>query len=131
MEIKDVELATGLSEDTIHFYESEGLIIVKRNCNSDRQYDEENIEQLKYIKLLLKLDIPIYKIKELKNEKVSLKCILEEKIKELENDKVNIEGKEDVIKNLLKDISRKKDININEYIEDVECIEDMQNLYGT
>jgi len=30
MEIKDVELATGLSEDTIHFYESEGLIIVKK-----------------------------------------------------------------------------------------------------
>ncbi|WP_343344843.1 MerR family transcriptional regulator [Terrisporobacter petrolearius] len=123
MEIKDVELATGLSEDTIHFYESEGLIIVKRNCNSDRKYDEENVEQLKYIKLLLKLDIPIYKIKELKNKNISLKCILEEKIKELENDKINIEGKEDVIKDLLKNINKKKDININEYIEDLECID--------
>lgn len=124
MEIKDVELATGLLEDTIHFYESEGLIIIKRNSNLDREYDENNIEQLKYIKLLLKLNIPIYKIKELKNEKVSLKFILEEKMKELENDKINIEGKEDIIKDILKDISRKKVININEYIEDVECIED-------
>ena len=123
MEIKDVELATGLSEDTIYFYESEGLIIVKRNSNSDREYDEENIEQLKYIKLLLKLDIPIYKIKELKNEKVSLKCILKEKIKELENDKINTEGKEDIINDILKNINKKKDINLNEYIEDIECID--------
>ncbi|MCC3869363.1 MerR family transcriptional regulator [Terrisporobacter mayombei] len=123
MEIKDVELATGLSEDTIYFYESEGLIFVERNSNLDREYDEDNIEQLKYIKLLLKLDIPIYKIKELKNKKISLKCILEEKIKELENYKVNIEGKEDAIKDLLKNINKKKDININEYIEDIECID--------
>lgn len=123
MKIKDVELATGLSENTIHFYESEGLIIVKRNFDSDREYDEENIEQLKYIKLLLKLDIPISKIKELKNKKISLKWILEEKIKELEKDKINIEGKEDIIKDILKNINKKKDININEYLEDIECIE--------
>ncbi|WP_419726222.1 MerR family transcriptional regulator [Terrisporobacter petrolearius] len=123
MEIKDVELATGLSEDTIHFYESEGLIIVKRNCNSEREYDEENIEQLKYIKLLLKLDISISKIKELKDKNIPLKCILEEKIKELKNDKINTEGKEDVIKDLLKNINKKKDININEYIEGLECID--------
>lgn len=123
MNIKDVELATGLSENTIHFYESEGLIIVKRNFDSDREYDEENIEQLKYIKLLLKLDIPISKIKKLKNKNISLKCILEEKIKELEKDKINIEGKEDIIKDILKNINKKKDININEYLEDIECIE--------
>lgn len=123
MNIKDVELATGLSENTIHFYESEGLIIVKRNFDSDREYDEENIEQLKYIKLLLKLDIPISKIKKLKNKNISLKCILEEKMKELENDKINIEGKEDIIKDILKNINKKKDININEYLEDIECIE--------
>jgi len=41
----------------------------------------------------------------------------------LENDKINTEGKEDVIKELLKNINKKKDININEYIEDLECID--------
>ncbi|WP_434797580.1 MerR family transcriptional regulator [Terrisporobacter vanillatitrophus] len=123
MEIKEVELATGLSEDTIYFYENEGLIFIKRDSNSDRDYDEENIEQLKYIKLLLKLDIPISKIKELKNEKVSLKCILEEKIKELENNKINTEGKKDIINDILKNINKKKDINLNEYLKDIECIE--------
>lgn len=123
MEIKEVELATGLSEDTIYFYESEGLIFVKKDSNSHREYDEDNIEQLKYIKLLLKLDIPIYKIKELKNEKISLKCILEEKIKELENNKINTEGKKDIINDILKNINKKKDINLNEYLKDIECIE--------
>lgn len=41
----------------------------------------------------------------------------------MENDKINTEGKEDVIKELLKNINKKKDININEYIEDLECID--------
>lgn len=123
MEIKEVELATGLSEDTIYFYENEGLIFIKRDSNSDREYDEENIEQLKYIKLLLKLDIPISKIKELENEKVSLKCILEEKINELEDNKINTEGKKDIINDILKNINKKKDINLNEYLKDIECIE--------
>ena len=75
--------------------------------------NKENIEQLKYIKLLLKLDTPISKIKEFNRKKISLEYVLKEKIKELENDKINIEGKEDTIKGILKNINKKKYININ------------------
>ena len=109
MDIKKVQLLTGLSQDEINFYDSEGLISIEQKLNLNK----EDIEQLKYIKLLSKLDIPISQIKEFNSKKISLEYVLEEKIKELENDKINIEGKEDTIKGILKNINKKKYININ------------------
>lgn len=120
MDIKEIQLLTGLSQDEINFYDSQGLISIEQNLDLNK----ENIEKLKYIKLLLKLDIPISKIKEFNSKKISLEYVLEEKIKELENDKINIEGKEDIIKDILKNINKKKYININEYLEEFEGIED-------
>lgn len=120
MDIKEIQLLTGLSQDEINFYDSQGLISIEQNLDLNK----ENIEQLKYIKLLLKLDTPISKIKEFNSKKISLEYVLKEKIKELENDKINIEGKEDTIKDILKNINKKKYININEYLEELEDIED-------
>ncbi len=109
MDIKEIQLLTVLSQDEINFYDSQGLISIEQNLDLNK----ENIEQLKYIKLLLKLDTPISKIKEFNSKKISLEYVLKEKIKELENDKINIEGKEDTIKDILKNINKKKYININ------------------
>lgn len=120
MDIKEIQSLTGLSQDEINFYDSQGLISIEQNLNSNKEY----IEHLKYIKLLLKLDTPISQIKEFDSKKISLQYVLEEKIKELENDKINIEGKKDTIKDILKNINKKKYININEYLEELEVIED-------
>lgn len=120
MDIKEIQLLTGLSQDEINFYDSQGLISIEQNLNSNKEY----IEHLKYIKLLLKLDTPISQIKEFDSKKITLQYVLEEKIKELENDKINIEGKKDTIKDILKNINKKKYININEYLEELEVIED-------
>ncbi|MCR1139598.1 MerR family transcriptional regulator [Clostridium botulinum] len=65
MKIKDAERLTGLSQKTIRYYESEGLISVKRNSNSYREYDENNINKLRRIKVLRKLDVSISTIKKL------------------------------------------------------------------
>ncbi|RXI54045.1 MerR family transcriptional regulator [Clostridium tetani] len=75
--IKEAKLLTGLSAKTIRFYESEGLICVKRNSNTYRKYDGKNIDELRRIKILRKLDVPISKIKELNNGKTSLHDIFQ------------------------------------------------------
>lgn len=123
MKIQDVELLTGLSKDTIYYYENEGLISVKKDSNLDREYDEENVNSLKDIIVLLKLNITICRIKELKEEKLSLEDILKDKIKDLEHNEINIEGKKEIIKEILKNIDRGKKINLKEYVEDIEYIE--------
>ena len=64
MRIKDVETLVGITKKNIRFYEKEGLLTPGRDSeNSYRDYSEADIERLKQIKLLRKLDMPISEIK--------------------------------------------------------------------
>ncbi|WP_434291706.1 MerR family transcriptional regulator [Clostridium botulinum] len=123
MKIKDAERLTGLSAKTIRYYESEGLIFVKRNSNSYREYDEDNINELRKIKVLRKLEIPISKIKELNLGKISLKDTLEDKLKKLDEDELNLERKKGSIEVILKDLNKNPNIDLAEYSEELEYLE--------
>lgn len=60
MGIKEVEKQTGISSQNIRFYERQGLLSPERNPeNGYRMYGEEEVEQLKRIKLFRKLDMPV------------------------------------------------------------------------
>lgn len=107
MKIKDAELLTGLSAKTIRFYESEGLISVRRNSNAYRDYDEDNIKELKRIKILRQLEIPISKIREFKNGDLQLENILKEKLEELNKGELDIQSKKFTIEVLLKEVKEK------------------------
>ena len=64
MTIKDAEKLTGLTAKSIRLYESKGLITVDRNEENDyRNYTEENINQLKRIKVYRYFDFSIDEIK--------------------------------------------------------------------
>lgn len=58
---KDVVARTGLSKDTLRYYESMGLVTPNRT-NYSREYSEKDIERLEHIKLLKHLD---YSLKEI------------------------------------------------------------------
>lgn len=65
MNIKEAEEETGITRQNIRFYEKKGLIRPKRNQENDyRQYSEEDIQKLKTIKMLRKLDFPVEDIRE-------------------------------------------------------------------
>ncbi|MCS4468917.1 MerR family transcriptional regulator [Clostridium botulinum] len=108
---------------TIRYYESEGLISVKRNSNSYREYDENNINKLRRIKVLRKLDVPISTIKKLNLKEASLPEILEGKIKELDGNELNLERKKGIIEAILKEINKNPNIDLAEYCKDFEYIE--------
>ncbi|MDG3133013.1 MerR family transcriptional regulator [Streptococcus suis] len=66
MQIKEVEKLTGLSTKAIRLYEEKGLITVGRNqSNAYRDYSEENVQQLRLIRLLRYFDFSISEIKAL------------------------------------------------------------------
>lgn len=66
MTIKEVENLTGLTAKSIRYYETQGLISVNRkDGNNYRDYTEENIEQLKKIKLFRYLEFSVEEIKEI------------------------------------------------------------------
>ena len=65
MNIKEAEEETGITRQNIRFYEKKGLIRPERNLENDyRQYSMEDIQRLRTIKMLRKLDFSVENIKE-------------------------------------------------------------------
>ena len=66
MKINEVEAAVGVTKKNIRFYEEEGLISPRREPgNGYRSYSEADVERLRRIKLLRKLDVPLAEIREM------------------------------------------------------------------
>lgn len=65
MQIRDIEVKTGLDRATIRFYEKEGLIRPQRKENGYRVYSEEDRGTLMKVKLLRQLGLSLERIKEL------------------------------------------------------------------
>ena len=73
MRIKEVELLVGITKKNIRFYEKEGLLSPGRDSeNSYRDYSEADVQRLKQIKFLRKLDMPISEIKAVLEGDISL-----------------------------------------------------------
>ena len=78
MNIKEVEVRTGLSRSNIRFYEKEKLIEPLRNeSNGYRDYSENDVENIKKIAYLRTLGISIEDIRSIISEKVTLQEMLE------------------------------------------------------
>ena len=66
MKINEVEAAVGVTKKNIRFYEEEGLIPPSREPgNGYRSYSQADVERLRRIKLLRKLDVPLAEIREM------------------------------------------------------------------
>lgn len=124
MTIKDAENLTGLTAKSIRLYESKGLVTVDRNEENDyRNYTEENINQLKRIKVYRYFDFSIDEIKELLNdtpETVSDK--IQEKLEKYEDETEDISSKRDLLDGLSKDLSKGK-IDFEDYADTIEFLE--------
>lgn len=63
MNAKQTEAATGISRRNLRFYEDQGLIHPRRNPGNDyRDYSEQDIRDLKMIRALRMLDVPLEEI---------------------------------------------------------------------
>lgn len=66
MKINEVEAAVGVTKKNIRFYEEEGLITPRREPgNGYRSYSQADVERLRRIKLLRKLDVPLAEIRQM------------------------------------------------------------------
>ncbi len=120
MTIKDMERRTGLTSKSIRYYESKGLITVDRQeDNNYREYTQENLQQLKRIKLYRYLDFSIEEIKELQNPKNDIEAIFINKQKKFADITEESESKSEMLEKLIKDAKTKKD-NLEDYIKEIE-----------
>lgn len=110
MQVKDVEKLTGLSTKAIRLYEEKGLIDVNRNpANDYRDYSEENVRQLRLIKLLRYFDFSLAEIKELLAlSEEELRSVLREKKQGFNQQVEELGDKVDLLDQLVKDLGKKE-----------------------
>ena len=72
MTIKEIEEQTGMSRANVRFYESEGLLTLRRKENGYRIYEQSHVELLLRIKLLRALDLPLEDIRAMQQGNLSL-----------------------------------------------------------
>lgn len=93
MRINEAEQAIGITKKNIRFYEQEGLLNPSRNLsNGYRDYSEQDIEILRQIKLLRKLDIPLEEIRRLLSGNLTLEDCLRRHLIVLERRQKNLES---------------------------------------
>lgn len=62
MQIGEIAEATGLSRDTLRFYEKRGLLRARRSANGYRDYPPEAVDLLRYIRLAQTLGFTLAEI---------------------------------------------------------------------
>ncbi len=62
MRIGDIAAATGLSRDTLRYYEKRGLLRTRRSASGYRDYAPEAVDWLRYVKLAQSLGFTLAEI---------------------------------------------------------------------
>ena len=92
--IQEVASNYDLSKDTLRYYEKEGLIgPVAKGKNNQREYQEENLNQIEFIKCMRSINMPIAKLKTYMNLYAQGPSTLDSRKEILENqlDAINIQ----------------------------------------
>lgn len=117
MNIQEVEKRTGLEASTIRYYENKGLLDVKRNLdNNYREYSNENVDTLRVIRFLRKLDFTLSEIESVINERVSFKDVAEGKLTYLNQEVDRLEGSIALLESI-------KDAHVSKYGISTETIQ--------
>lgn len=92
MKINEVEAAVGVTKKNIRFYEEEGLITPGREPgNGYRSYTQADVERLRRIKLLRKLDVPLADIRAMLEGECSLSDGMSRQLERLRSRRADLE----------------------------------------
>lgn len=118
MKINEIEQQVGITKKNIRFYEQQGLISPKRNTeNGYRDYTEEDVAELKKIKLLRKLSLPIEEIRKIQRGDLLLTDALQRQLIVLEREKINLQETSGLCNRLMEDQCKYPSLMPDEYLE--------------
>lgn len=93
MDISQAEAPTGVTRQNIRFYEKQGLLKPARNrANDYREYSPEDIETLKWIRVLRMMDMPLEDIRQVLSGRIDLCEAAKAQQARLESRKEKLEG---------------------------------------
>lgn len=116
MRISEVEKLVGVSKKNIRFYEEQGLLSPGRESqNGYRSYNENDINDLRRVKLLRRLAVPIEDIRRLKEGRLSLKDCMERQTIYLRGQARNIDHMEQVCRDIAGEGAAMDSIDVEKY----------------
>ena len=92
MTIKEMEERSGMTRANIRFYETEGLLHPTRQDNGYRDYSEEDLAELKKIKLLRSLELPLEGVRQAQMGQRPLESLLAEQLPRLQTEAARLES---------------------------------------
>lgn len=115
MNIKELEMLTGVTKQNIRFYERKGLLAPDRNPQNDyREYSEEDVTRLQMIKMFRKLEVSIEDIRQILDQEVELRDMIEKQLNLLTEQQSHLKASIEICRQLAdKDLSS---INVTEVL---------------
>lgn len=124
MKINQVEELVGVTKKNIRFYEDEGLLRPERNpANGYREYTLKDVERLKTIKLLRRLDVPCGEIRAVLEGECTLSDCLDRHTAALEKRALDMSHILQLCEKLKAEALTLEDLNPDEYLETMKTLE--------
>lgn len=102
MTIKEVEKQVGITSANIRFYEKEGLLVPGRNkANNYREYEADDVEKLKKIKVLRMLGFAIEDVKKVLDGGMELNKAAELRMEQIKKEEEHLKEVETVCRNII------------------------------
>ncbi len=118
MKIKEIEERTGVSANTLRYYEEEGLIEPRRNStNSYREYTNEDVELVKKIKFLRNLQFPVKVIAGIFDGTITFEAAVESTLSDLKGKKEELEFSIHLLELLSKEGEATSEVYTNEVFD--------------
>ena len=115
MKINEVEAAVGVTKKNIRFYEEEGLLCPSREPgNGYRTYSEADVERLRRIKLLRKLDVPLAEIRTMLEGTCSLADGMNRQLERLQSRRTDLEEAIDFCERLRQQPGNLSELNVEQ-----------------
>lgn len=121
MKINEVEQMVGVTKRNIRFYEKEGLLAPGRNLeNGYRDYSDEDVETLKQVKLLRKLDLPLEEIRRIQRGTLTVQDAMGRHIIQLERQRTNLAAMAGLCRELEGDGAQLAALDTDRYLRRME-----------
>lgn len=121
MRINEVERIVGVTKGNIRFYEKEGLLSPGRDSgNGYRDYSDAEVEKLRRIKLLRKLDLPLEEIRRLQSGELTVQDVMGRHIIHLERQRSNLAAMADLCRELEADRPQLNSLDAERYLRQME-----------
>ena len=121
MKINEVEQLVGVTKRNIRFYEKEGLLSPGRDSdNGYRDYTDRDVETLKQVKLLRKLDLPLEEIRRLQSGMLTVQDAMGRHIIQLERQRTNLASMAGLCRELEQDGAQLSALDTDRYLRRME-----------